>query len=456
MSASVDPKDWDALMKLLGEADSSLAKRNTDRIDKSLALFAKATNKLGLKDLEDLAAKFSAFFKQSVISKWDEEAVATMSFSLGALVEKMQRHSYGEAFSSGLTEIHEFLEVFDEAPIGETPGILDEPEVATIPEPPPDPVEHEAEPGPSSKESEADLTESAPSVVSAAIPQDTGQIPTTIQPPVEISREKPAANLQESLDMSPAASTRPTVSPVSLADTSALPTPAPSPLQAVSHEAHGIPVGEFFSGMRTEETVHERAGDSKEFLLHMLARDPASHVFVDLAEALCHEKRWDEAVEVCRKGLHLHPRVTRARVLLGWSLMQLGKLMESSAVLEEAREELEQNALLYRLLAEMAASRGDADDAAQMESLYIALSSRGRAVLASSVERGDTPPCEPRLNQQRAGTVVPFHYPGQRHADLLRALLKRFEGKHSKSASRPDIFPDEVRTALKRMIRGQG
>src|SRR5512139_2540688 len=102
MSASVDPKNWDALMKLLSEADSSLAKRNTDRIDKSLTLFARTTNKLGLKDLEDLAARFSAFFKQSVLPNWDEEAVATMSFSLGALVEKMQRNSYGDAFTSGL------------------------------------------------------------------------------------------------------------------------------------------------------------------------------------------------------------------------------------------------------------------------------------------------------------------------------------------------------------------
>lgn len=204
------------------------------------------------------------------------------------------------------------------------------------------------------------------------------------------------------------------------------------------------------------------ADPSKEILLHMLERDPGSHLFVDLAEALCREKRWNEAAELCRKGLHLHPRIARARVLLGWSLLELGKLEESASALTEARQELEENAMLYRLLAELAAARGDADGAARMDSLYMAISSQAPppATAAGGPVR-DAPPDEPRRDREKARTDVPFQDPKRTQADLLEALLRRFEAKHFEarhagSTSKPDIFPDEVKTALKRLIRGQG
>ena len=64
----------------------------------------------------------------------------------------------------------------------------------------------------------------------------------------------------------------------------------------------------------------------------ILELDPRSRVFALLAEELCAAGRWEEAAEVCKKGLLFHPDNLRARVLLGWALMEMGETGESDRV----------------------------------------------------------------------------------------------------------------------------
>ena len=54
----------------------------------------------------------------------------------------------------------------------------------------------------------------------------------------------------------------------------------------------------------------------------ILQLDPGSRVFGMLAEELCAVGEWEEAAEVCGKGLLFHPDHMRARMLLGWALTE--------------------------------------------------------------------------------------------------------------------------------------
>jgi Flp pilus assembly protein TadD len=65
-----------------------------------------------------------------------------------------------------------------------------------------------------------------------------------------------------------------------------------------------------------------------------LQDEPASRIFVQLAEEYRRAGRLDDAIAVCRDGLATHPDDTSARVVLGLSLMAKGSL-------EDARRELE-------------------------------------------------------------------------------------------------------------------
>ncbi len=98
----------------------------------------------------------------------------------------------------------------------------------------------------------------------------------------------------------------------------------------------------------------------------LLKLDPGSIAFAPLAEELCYRGFWEGALKVCRQGLTHHPHHLRGRVLLGWALKELGEHEEAAAVLEEVEGEIQKNALLFRLLAELAKRSGDADRAERL------------------------------------------------------------------------------------------
>ena len=64
---------------------------------------------------------------------------------------------------------------------------------------------------------------------------------------------------------------------------------------------------------------HQRIED----LRRRVQKDPASIAFAQLAEECRRAGRYEEAVEVCRAGLAVHPGYLSARVTLGRALIEL-------------------------------------------------------------------------------------------------------------------------------------
>jgi len=81
-----------------------------------------------------------------------------------------------------------------------------------------------------------------------------------------------------------------------------------------------------------------------EDLRRRVQKDPASIAFAQLAEECRRAGRYEEAVEVCRAGLAIHPGYLSARVTLGRALIELNEpdeaLHELSIVLKSAPENL--------------------------------------------------------------------------------------------------------------------
>lgn len=102
----------------------------------------------------------------------------------------------------------------------------------------------------------------------------------------------------------------------------------------------------------------------------MLKLDPKSRVYTLLAEALCEAGEWEEALEVCRKGLRFNPDHFRSRVLLGCALMELGEVDESGRVLLDVYEEIRKNSVMFKLLSEFAAFSGDEGRAGEFVRIY--------------------------------------------------------------------------------------
>ena len=79
-------------------------------------------------------------------------------------------------------------------------------------------------------------------------------------------------------------------------------------------------------------------------LRRRVQKDPASIAFAQLAEECRRAGRYDEAVEVCRAGLTIHPGYLSARVTLGRALIELNEsdeaLHELTIVLKSAPENL--------------------------------------------------------------------------------------------------------------------
>ena len=86
--------------------------------------------------------------------------------------------------------------------------------------------------------------------------------------------------------------------------------------------------------------------------------DPASIAFAQLAEECRRAGDNDEAVGICRGGLHYHPDYLSARVTLGRALSELGRLDEAQVELEIVVKSAPENLPANRALAEVFQKRG--------------------------------------------------------------------------------------------------
>jgi hypothetical protein len=101
-------------------------------------------------------------------------------------------------------------------------------------------------------------------------------------------------------------------------------------------------------------------GDSQRIddLRRRVQKDPASIAFAQLAEECRRAGRFEEAVEVCRAGLAIHPGYLSARVTLGRALIELNALDEAQSELDLVLKSAPENLAAIRGLAEIHHRRG--------------------------------------------------------------------------------------------------
>lgn len=90
----------------------------------------------------------------------------------------------------------------------------------------------------------------------------------------------------------------------------------------------------------------------------ILAADPKSRVFVELARALLERGEHGRAAQVCRKGLEHHPGSVQGRVLLGRALLAGGDAQAALIELESAAAIEPRNPYGWNLAAEVLVEKG--------------------------------------------------------------------------------------------------
>jgi tetratricopeptide (TPR) repeat protein len=90
----------------------------------------------------------------------------------------------------------------------------------------------------------------------------------------------------------------------------------------------------------------------------LLAQDPASSVFVELAKALVAKGEHARAIAVCEQGISHHPNSVTGRVLWGKALILMGRPAEAMAQFDQAMAIDKENPHAYNLIAEVLLQRG--------------------------------------------------------------------------------------------------
>src|SRR6476660_4245742 len=93
-------------------------------------------------------------------------------------------------------------------------------------------------------------------------------------------------------------------------------------------------------------------------LRRRVQKDPASIAFAQLAEECRRAGRVEEAVDVCRAGLAIHPGYMSARVTLGRALIQLNRLDEATLELQQVLATAPDNLAAIRGLAQIHERKG--------------------------------------------------------------------------------------------------
>jgi tetratricopeptide (TPR) repeat protein len=90
----------------------------------------------------------------------------------------------------------------------------------------------------------------------------------------------------------------------------------------------------------------------------LLAQDPASSVFVELAKALVAKGEHARAIAVCEQGISHHPNSVTGRVLWGKALILMGRPAEAMAQFDQAVAIDKENPHAYNLISEVLLQRG--------------------------------------------------------------------------------------------------
>lgn len=94
--------------------------------------------------------------------------------------------------------------------------------------------------------------------------------------------------------------------------------------------------------------------------------DPSSVAFAALAEEYRRLGRFDDAIETCRRGLERYPTYLSARVTLGLALVELNRLDEAEAELQQVFEVSPENLAATRAIAEIHRRRYEGSSNAEL------------------------------------------------------------------------------------------
>lgn len=111
-----------------------------------------------------------------------------------------------------------------------------------------------------------------------------------------------------------------------------------------------------------------------------LAKDPKSKVFAALAEAYRKAGALDEAVNVCRQGLHYNPNYMGGMVALGRSYFDKGMKAEAKEQLEKVIKITADNMIAQRILGEIYEGEGKKAEAVKAFKLILALNPKDAEV----------------------------------------------------------------------------
>jgi tetratricopeptide (TPR) repeat protein len=100
------------------------------------------------------------------------------------------------------------------------------------------------------------------------------------------------------------------------------------------------------------------AKSSVERYEQLLAQDPTSSVFVELAKALLAKGDAARAIQVCEQGITHHPQSVAGRVQWGKALLLLGRPAEAMSQFDQATAIDKDNPYAYNLIAEVLLQRG--------------------------------------------------------------------------------------------------
>jgi predicted Zn-dependent protease len=110
-----------------------------------------------------------------------------------------------------------------------------------------------------------------------------------------------------------------------------------------------------------------------EDLRRRVQKDPTSIAFAQLAEEHRRSHEFEQAIQVCRAGLAVHPGYLSARVTLGRALLELSQLDEARSELELVRRSAPDNLAALRGLAEIHHKHGDFAEALSYYKAALAL-----------------------------------------------------------------------------------
>ena len=154
-----------------------------------------------------------------------------------------------------------------------------------------------------------------------------------------------------------------------------------------------------------------------EDLRRRVQKDPSSIAFAQLAEECRRAGELQEAVDVCRTGLDIHPGYLSARVTLGRALLELNQLDEAQLQLETVLRSAPENLAALRALAETLHHRGELGDALTQYRAALSLAhndpdlQRTVAELAKKIDPAPPPPESDGLSFEQAAREFLLHAP---------------------------------------------